>query len=469
MVSSGKIPRVVIAATGSGVGKTTATVALMGAMRARGLKVAAFKCGPDYLDPTYHERAAGVRSHNLDGWMMDRDAVVATFARASADADVAVIEGMMGLFDSATPTGDDGSTAQIAKWLDAPVILVTDASGVARTIAAVAAGFARFDPAVRVAGMICNRVGGRGHLDLLRAAQPEVPIVGGFPANADLAFPERHLGLLMADESNVPQRLIDGWSRLAAEWLDLEGIVEIARSAPALVGRASSVKQIDSSSRPRCRIGVAYDAAFHFYYEDNLNRLRSLGAEIVNFSPIHDRELPEVDGLYFGGGYPEAFARELSSNTAMLATIRGFTSRGGVIYAECGGLMYLTDAIATLDGARWPMAAIIPGVAVMSEKLQAIGYVEVETCADSILGPEHARFRGHQFRHSTLEGVDRGDRIDTIYNVAPRWGGAPFAEGYRVGNVLASYVHAHWASNPAVAEALIDACIRSRVARQPAA
>ena len=470
MVSSGKIPRIVIAATASGVGKTTATVALIGAMRARGLKVVPFKCGPDYLDPTYHERAAGVRSHNLDGWMMDRDAVIATFARASADADVAVIEGMMGLFDSATPTGDDGSTAQIAKWLYAPVILVTDASGVARTIAAVAAGFARFDPAVRVAGMICNRVGGRGHLDLLRAAQPEVPIVGGFPANAELAFPERHLGLLMADESNVPQRLIDGWSRLAAEWLDLDTIVEIARSAPALkVERASDLKQIDSNSRPRCRIGVAYDAAFHFYYEDNLNWLRSLGAEIINFSPIHDRELPEVDGLYFGGGYPEAFARELSSNTAMLAAIRGFASRGGVIYAECGGLMYLTGAIGTLDGARWPMAAIIPGVTVMSQKLQAIGYVEVETRADSILGPAHARFRGHQFRHSTLEGDDRGDRIDTIYNVAPRWGGAPFAEGYRVGNVLASYVHAHWASNPAVAEALIDACVCSRASRQPAA
>jgi cobyrinic acid a,c-diamide synthase len=312
MVPSDKLPRIVVAATASGVGKTTATVALIGAMRARGLKVAAFKCGPDYLDPTYHERAAGVRSHNLVGWMMDRDAVVATFARASAGADIAVIEGMMGLFDSATPTGDEGSTAQIAKWLDAPVILVTDASGVARTIAAVAAGFARFDPAVRMAGMICNRIGSRGHLDLLRAAAPEVPIVGGFPAIAELAFPERHLGLLMADESNVPQRLLDGWSRLAAEWLDLDAIVGIARSAPALEGgRASDLSKIDSVLAPRCRIGVAYDAAFHFYYEDNLNRLRALGADVVYFSPIRDRELTEVDGLYFGGGYPEALAREL--------------------------------------------------------------------------------------------------------------------------------------------------------------
>ena len=369
MARSGKIPRVVIAATASGAGKTTATVALIGAMRARGLKVAAFKCGPDYLDPTYHERAAGVRSHNLDGWMMDRDAVIATFTRASAGADVAVIEGMMGLFDSATPTGDEGSTAQIAKWLGAPVILVIDASGIARTIAAVAAGFARFDPAVAVAGMICNRVGSRGHLDLLRAARPEIPVVGGFPASSDLAFPERHLGLLMADESTVPQRLIDGWSRLAADWLDLDAIVEIARSAPALeAGRVSSASKIDLAARPQARIGIAYDAAFHFYYEDNLNRLRALGAQLVNFSPIRDRELPGSDGLYFGGGYPEVFARELSSNGAMLAAIGAFAARGGVIYAECGGLMYLTDAIRTLDGAVWPMAAIVPGVAVMSDQ-----------------------------------------------------------------------------------------------------
>ncbi len=469
MVPSGKIPRVVIAATASGVGKTTATVALIGAMRARGLKVAAFKCGPDYLDPTYHERVAGVRSHNLDGWMMDRDAVLATFTRVSAGADIAVIEGMMGLFDSATPTGEEGSTAQLAKWLAAPVILVTDASGVARTIAAVAAGFARFDPAVRVAGMICNRVGSRGHLDLLRAAQPEVPIVGGFPASSDLAFPERHLGLLMADEASVPQRLIEGWSRLAADWLDLDAIVEIARSAPGLEAGRTANASVDLISRPQSRIGIAYDAAFHFYYEDNLNRLRSLGAQLVNFSPIRDRELPEVDGLYFGGGYPEVFARELSSNSAMLAAIAGFAARGGVIYAECGGLMYLADAIRTLDGARWPMAAIIPGIAVMSDRLQALGYVEVETRADSILGAVQTRFRGHQFRYSTLEGDESRGRIDRIYNVAPRWGGAPFAEGYRVGNVLASYVHAHWASNPAVAEALLRACLGSRVSRQPAA
>lgn len=268
----------------------------------------------------------------------------------------------------------------------------------------------------------------------------------------------------------MPQRLLDGWSRLAADWLDLEPILEIARSAPALeAGSVFGASERDLASWPRCRIGVAYDAAFHFYYEDNLNRLRSLGAEIVNFSPIRDRELPDIDGLYFGGGYPEVFARELSSNGAMLAAICDFAALGGVIYAECGGLMYLTDGIRTVDGAMWPMAAIIPGVAAMSDRLQALGYVEVETRADSILGPAQTRFRGHQFRYSTLEGADGANRIDRIYNVAPRWGGSSFVEGYRVGNVLASYVHAHWASNPAVAEALVGACRRSRVARQPAA
>jgi cobyrinic acid a,c-diamide synthase len=397
--------------------------------------------------------------------MMTRDSVLATFARVSAGADLAVIEGMMGLFDSATPTGDEGSTAEIAKWLDAPVLVVTDASGIARSIAAIAHGFARFDPALRVAGMICNRVGSRGHLDLLRAANPEVPIVGGFPAHPELCFPERHLGLLMADESTVPQRLIDAWSQLGSKWLDLDEILKIARSSPQL-DIVSDESEIKSSSPPRCRIGIAHDDAFQFYYEDNLNRLRALGAELVDFAPSRDRKLPAVDGLYFGGGYPEALARELSSNTPMLEAVRNFAANGGVIYAECGGLMYLCENIRTLDGARWPMAALIPGSAVMSDHLQALGYVEVETSADSILGPARARFRGHQFRYSTLEDARAEDRVENVYKVKPRWGGVPFAEGYRIGNLVASYVHAHWASNPAIAEALVRSCVASRASRQ---
>ncbi len=443
----------VIAATGSGVGKTTATVSLIAALRTRGLKVAAFKCGPDYLDPTYHRRAAGVTSHNLDGWMMGREAVLATFARAARGFDLAVIEGMMGLFDSATPTGDEGSTAEIAKWLDAPVLLVIDASGMARSIAAMASGYAHFDRSLNVAGVICNRVGSRGHLDMLRMASAEVPVVGGLPGDAQLAFPERHLGLRSADEDAVPQRLFDAWGKLASEWLDLDAIISLARSAPALLIDEVSSGRI---AHPRCRIGLAWDDAFHFYYEDNLRRLEECGAELVRFSPSHDEALPRVEGLYFGGGYPEVLARELSGNHRMIGAVRQFAESGRVIYAECGGLMYLSAGIRTLDGETFPMAGLIPGIAVMSPKLQALGYVEVETRAPSILGPAGTRFRGHQFRYSTIER-DGGGALPHLYSVHPKWG-ADFEEGYAHANVLASYVHAHWASNPSIAKSLVRAC-----------
>jgi cobyrinic acid a,c-diamide synthase len=450
------MPRLLIAATGSGAGKTTATIALMGALRARGMRVAAFKCGPDYLDPTFHRRATGAFSHNLDGWMMDRASVLATFARAFAGADIAVIEGMMGLFDGAVPTRDEGSSAEIAKWLDAPVLLVVDASGMARTVAAVAHGFSHFDPQLRLAGLICNRVGSRGHLDLLRAASVEIPVLGGFPNEARLAFPERHLGLLMADDKNVAQPLFEAWANMAAQWLDLDAIVAIARNAPALSGLdAAELWPQDAAPPLRCRIGVAYDDAFHFYYEDNLRRLESAGAELVRFAPTREMRLPDVDGLYFGGGYPEALAAELSGNRALIDAVRGFARSGGPIYAECGGLMYLSDGIRTLEGRTWPMVGLVAGEAVMSERLQALGYVEVETRSESILGPAGMRMRGHQFRYSTL--TPTAERMERVYAVRPRWG-EPFLEGYRLGSVLASYVHVHWASIPQAAEGFVNSC-----------
>jgi len=452
-----RIPRLLIGATGSGAGKTTTTIGLIAALRTRGLTVAAFKCGPDYLDPTYHARVNGGVSHNLDGWMMGREAVVATLARAADNADIAIIEGMMGLFDGASPIADEGSSAEIAKWLAAPVILVTDASGMARTVAAVAHGFTHFDPALQLAGLICNRVGGRGHLDLLRMASREVPIVGGLPETASARFPERHRGLFSANEQHVPRELLEQWGRLASEWLDLDKIIAIARAAAPLELPAD----LDPASNgaPRCRIGVALDDAFHFYYEDNLRRLEALGAEMVNFSPARDRKLPAVDGLYFGGGYPEAVAHELSSNQSMIAEVREFAARGGPIYAECGGLMYLTRAIRTLDGATFPMVGLIPADAVMHDRLQAIGYVEIETIAPSLLGPAGLRFRGHQFRYSTLAPAPGG--IEHTYSVRPKWGDE-FTEGYRSGNLLASYVHAHWASNPSAAAGLVHSCVQFR-------
>ena len=446
------IPRIVIGATGSGAGKTTATIAILGAMRARGLKVAPFKCGPDYLDPTYHTQAAGARSHNLDGWMMGRDAVLATFNRVARDADIAVIEGVMGLFDGTTPISNEGSTAEIAEWLDAPVLLTVDASGMARTVAAIAHGFRHFDPRLNLAGLICNRIGSRGHLDLLRAASPEVPVLGGFPQDSSISFPERHLGLLSAVGSAVPQAHFDAWAQRAAEWLDLDDILALARSAPSLQDSTTPAPATTS----RCHIGVAYDEAFHFYYDDNLRRLEAAGAELVKFSPVHDSSLPPVDGLYFGGGYPEVAAERLSSNRSMLEAIRSFASCGGPIYAECGGLMYLARAIQTLDGKSWPMAGLLPADAVMSDRLQALGYAEVTTTSPSLLGPAGVQFRGHQYRYSTL--APALDSVLRIYRVQLRWGGDQFTEGYQAGNVVASYIHAHWASNPSIPAAFANSC-----------
>jgi cobyrinic acid a,c-diamide synthase len=454
MTDPRSIPRVLIAGTSSGVGKTTITVGLIGALRSRGFRVAVFKCGPDYLDPTYHRRAAGAACHNLDGWMMGKPAVHATFERASRDADIAIIEGVMGLFDGASPASEEGSSAEIAKWLGAPVLLVVDASGMARTVAAIARGFADFDRALPLRGVLCNRVGSRGHLDLLRQSDPSPAIVGGLPVASQHAFPSRHLGLRTADRHAVPDHLLEAWGPLVEEWFDVPAILAIARAAAPLPRVEEAPAAVVFEPGPR--IGLADDEAFHFYYEDNLARLEASGAELVRFSPVRDDQIPEVDGLYFGGGYPETVASELSQNRAMLESIRAFAARGGPIYAECGGLMYLAREIRNVDGACHPMVGLIGGDVVVRDKLQALGYVEVKTQGPTLLGPRSLEFRGHQFRYSEL--VSLTPNCDRCYAVRRRRGGEIQAEGYTTGHVLASYVHAHWASNPEAAEGFVRAC-----------
>jgi cobyrinic acid a,c-diamide synthase len=464
-MSDRNIPRILVAGAASGVGKTTVMVGLLQAMRERGLRVSSFKCGPDYLDPTYHRRVTGEPSHNLDGWMMGREAVLGTFLRASGEADLVLIEGVMGLFDGASPTAEAGSSAEIAKWLACPVLLAVDASGMARSVAALARGFRDFDSDLSLKGMICNRVGSRGHLDLLRKACAGIlPVTGGLPEEPELSFPERHLGLRtaclpdrQADQEGVPDERIRQWGRRVSEWFDLDQIVEIARSAPPVRWEASSVLPLPSK---RCRIGLAFDEAFHFYYEDNLNRLEALGAELVRFSPIRDAELPAADGLYLGGGYPELFAAQLSGNPSMLRSVRKFSEQGRPIYAECGGLMYLCEAIRTIEGERFRMAGLLPGEARMRDRLQALGYVEVETTRESILGPAGLRFRGHQFRYSDLEGA--ADAGAHLYRLHKRRDKATSTEGYAHGGILGSYVHAHWASNPLVAEGFVRSCVAAR-------
>jgi cobyrinic acid a,c-diamide synthase len=316
----------------------------------------------------------------------------------------------------------------------------------------VAQGLAGFDPALRVGGLVCNRAGSRRHLDLLREAVLAPAVLGGLPSRDDLAFPQRHLGLVTA-ASALTDEQVAAWGRLAEEWLDLDAMLALARSAPPFDVTGAPPAH---APRPRCRLGVAFDEAFHFYYEDNLARLEAAGAELVRFSPVHDARLPDVDGLLLGGGYPEVHAAALAANRSMRGAVRAFAEARRPIYAECGGLMYLAAAIRGADGREHEMVGLVPGVAVVSERLQALGYAEVTTCAPTVLGPAGLTFRGHQFRYSEL-AVPAS--VPRAYAVSRRRG-APLDEGYVVGSVLASYVHAHWASCPAAAEGLVEACAR---------
>ncbi len=442
-------PRLLIGGVSSGVGKTTFTLGLCRALMRRGLSVSVFKCGPDYLDPTYHRLASGRAVHNLDSWLMGPSALTSTFARQASD--VSLIEGVMGLFDGASASDISGSSAEIARWLGAPIVLVCDASGMARSTAALAHGFNSFEPGITLSGLICNRVGSVGHLDLLRRAASGTPVLGGLMKHAAPSFPERHLGLWAAAELEL-EPSIEAWADQVEAGCDVEALLGLARSAPPLPAALPAAP----AQRRRCRIGVARDEAFHFYYEANLHLLERAGAELVPFSPLHDPELRGVDGVYIGGGYPELHAAQLSTNTSLQQCLRELAAQGAPIYAECGGLMYLASAIVTLDGAEHAMLGLVEGVARMSDRLQALGYVEVETRTETPLGPRGTRFRGHQFRYSRFE-----TQIEPA-NYAVRIGrtGLCTTEGYGSGQVIASYVHAHWASNPEIPEAFVASCAR---------
>ena len=443
--------RLLIGGVSSGVGKTTFTVGLCRALMRRGLTVQIFKCGPDYLDPSYHRKASGAVVHNLDSWLMGAEAVRTTFARNAQHADISLIEGVMGLFDGASPTDLSGSSAEVAGLVGAPIVLLCDASGMARSLSAVVKGFCSFEPGIAPRAVIANRIGSEGHLSLLQRAQlTQAPVLGGLRKREAIGFSERHLGLVAAQEGDH-EASFEAWADEVEAHCDVTALLALARSAPALSVPAPRIEGPESTAR--CRIGIARDAAFHFYYDENLRLLEAAGAELVELSPIHDRALPDVDGVYIGGGYPELHAEALAANHAMRDALRAHARAGKPIYGECGGLMYMTDAITDLRGQTHAMLGLIPGTAVMQTKLQALGYVEVSTRAASPLGAAGTRYRGHQFRYSILEGATPS-RLQLTVNRTR----ADQLEGYGAQNILGSYVHAHWASNPAIAEAFVHAC-----------
>jgi cobyrinic acid a,c-diamide synthase len=456
---SATTPRLlVVAGVASGVGKTTLTLGLLEAFRRRGLTVQAFKVGPDFIDPGFHEVVTGRPSYNLDGWMCGREHVLATVARHAGDADLAIVEGVMGCFDGLDATGDDGSTAQVAKWLGAPVVLVLDARAQARSAAAVVLGFERFDPALNVSAVVANGIGGETHARWIReavAAGCRAAVVGAVPRDEGVALAERHLGLVTAGEGGLTA---DKRTRLA-------GLIERSVDLDALLRLASPIAVPASPPpqprAPRVSIGVARDAAFCFYYRDNLALLEAAGAILTYWSPLGDAALPPVDGLYLGGGYPELHGAALSANAGMRAAVRAFAAAGRPIYAECGGLMYLAEAIEDLDGATHAMVGVLPSVVRMRPRRLSLGYTEATLRADSPLGAAGTLARGHEFHYSTLDPVPAS--IPRVYRLDRRQGETR-DEGYLIGNALLSYVHLHFASSPVLAPSFVAACVSRREA-----
>lgn len=458
-----------IGGTHSGCGKTTVALALMAAFRARGFRVQPFKVGPDFIDPGLHTVTAGRESRNLDGWMLDPDANRSLFRRLLAEADIAIVEGVMGIFDGYDGLSEAGSSAEMAKLLGIPAVLTVDARSMARSAAALVYGFARFDPALRLAGVIFNRVGGEGHLRYLKeamaAALPQVPVLGGIPKEDSVTLPERHLGLVTADEMDLNPAWRERLVQLVERRLDLDLLLERMEIRPEM---PPSVEKTPPAAVPPVVVAVARDAAFCFYYPDNLELLEEGGASLHFFSPVAGETFPpETAGVYLGGGYPELFAGKISQNKPFIEGIRGAASKGMPVYAECGGLMSLGRFIETTDGTRYPMAGIFPFGTRMLGRRKALGYTEAVLRRPCLLGEPGLRLRGHEFHYSEIVEEEDGPGFERAYELRARKFEAPRLEGYLAGPVLASYIHLHWGSAPEAPAAFVKRCMDFRDGRRP--
>lgn len=474
---------IVIAGTHSGSGKTTVALGVMAALRKKGLTVQPFKAGPDFIDAGLHRLAAGRVSRNLDLWMCGPGYVKECFARHAAGADIAVVEGVMGLYDG------DRSTASLAALLGARVVLVVDACGMAESAGAVVKGFVEFgarsaehevrnaecgvrSERLNFAGVIFNRVASENHYARLKNSVKGMPVLGYLPRETEFEIPHRHLGLTTAEEDPLGRENMEKLADAVLRHIDLEGLVPGAAGRakhPPLQGEGQGGdgggeeprKQEgtrphpgplpEGEGAPKIRIAVAYDRAFCFYYEDNLDLLREAGAEIIRFSPLSDAALPDADAVYIGGGYPELHAETLSRNSAMRAAIRAWTEAGKPLYAECGGLMYLSHAIEK-NGEAFPMAGVFPFETRMLGKPR-LGYREVVLREDCIIGRPGDIRRGHEFHYSEIAGGASG----TTYRVGDNRGKILPDEGFRYKRTLASYIHLHFGSDRQCASRLISA------------
>jgi len=446
------LPAIILAGTHSGCGKTTVTLGVMAAFCKRGVKVQPFKCGPDFIDPTLHRLVTGKVSRNLDMRMCGAEYVQQLFGKHASKDGISIIEGVMGLFD-----GGNGSAARLSTLLDIPVILVVDVRSAAESVAAVIKGFETLDPQVRVAGVILNRVGSERHHQMIADAVKiycRADIIGALPRDSTITLPSRHLGLHMGAEVHLnQQRLIE----MMEQNLNLDRLQELACQVKPLENNNLESGTLNPEPANSVRLGVAWDEAFCFYYQDNLDMLKEAGAEIVIFSPMHDKALPDnLDGIYLGGGYPELHAAELSDNASMREAIRLFSHFGRPVYGECGGFMYLTSSITDNKGRQQPMAGVYPVASRMQKRLRRLGYRQVEMQTGTVLGTKGSYCYGHEFHYSEIDEmppeVERGYILDDGR-----------VEGYLVNNTLAGYVHLHWGRTPQAARNFVRTCVQARL------
>lgn len=451
----------VIAGTHSGCGKTTVCLGLLAALGKKGLSVQPFKAGPDFIDSGLHRIATGRTSRNLDLWMCGEAYVRDCFSRHTSGADAAVVEGVMGLYDG------DLSTAVLASVLGLPVVLVVDAFGMAESAAALVKGFKKWTPeggraSAALAGVIFNRVGSAHHFERLRRAVTEVPVLGYLPRDLHFEIPHRHLGLVVAEELPLAPADLDRLAETVLRCVDVDALLALADTPGPAPGPAGEGPERKAGSPARARIAVASDRAFCFYYQDNLDALKAAGAEIVFFSPLADVCIPPgIDAIYLGGGYPELHAAGLSGNRAMRQSIREWAKAGGLVYAECGGLMYLSRSIRDFEGRLFEMAGVFPFETEMVRGRAHLGYREVLLKADCLLGAAGERVRGHEFHDSEISGGHGA--VDRVYGVKNGEGGDLAAEGYQCGNVLGSYIHTHFGSNRSTAAHFVGIVGKGRV------
>ncbi len=457
-----KIPRIMIAGTHSGVGKTTITTAILSLFTKAGLNVQPYKVGPDYIDPTYHSTATGNKCRNLDSWILGEQAVRQFFINSATKADLAVIEGVMGVFDGSSGNSDTGSSAHIAKLLGCPVVLIVDVKSMARSAAAIVLGFKNFDPRLKIAGVILNRVGSQRHLGLVTEAIEtycNVPVLGYIKKNAKLELPSRHLGLVPTVEGGSLLEKISGLSEEIREGINTDGLLKAAQSAGELSHGDWDEFTPAANNQQKARIGIAMDEAFSFYYEDGLEILKKKGAELIPFSPLHDNALPpDLHGIYIGGGFPEIFLKELSVNGKLKKEIYDAGSAGLPIFGECGGFMYLNESIIDFEGKDHPMIGLIPGKCIMERKLVGMGYVTARCMTDNIIAPAETQIRGHEFHYSRFEPNDNKQEFSYAFELTRNRVGGKAFDGYACNNILASYLHTHFGSDTGLADCFVEKC-----------